>query len=216
MVRHHGWCRAETLWLPPLPQNSGHRALPPRGLPSAASRNEQLHFQKWSFLGVPVSMSWFRSGMETSDWQSLGHMPTPQQHGRLAERAHNTFSFYREEAAACSRWGTPLILEAGSRLSLQHNSLPGSQEEWTVYHSPHIMTLIQNFRWMHSACSSVFSILLPHRLTGSNHSELSLSPAGCWSHVLLPRLHLRSSYSFIKAHFRKLSQLLASLHSALG
>ena len=150
-------------------------------------------------------MSWFRSGMETSDWQSLGHMPTPQ-HFQLLQR----------EAPAFSRWGTPLTPEAGSRLSLQHNSLPGSQEEWTVYHSPHIMTLIKNFRWMHSACSSVFSILLPHCLTGSNHSELSLSPAGCWSHVLLPRLHLRSSYSFIKAHFRKLSQLLASLHPALG
>ena len=55
MVRHHGWCRAETLWLPPLPQHSGHQALTLRGLPSAAARNEQLHFQKWSFLGVPVS-----------------------------------------------------------------------------------------------------------------------------------------------------------------
>lgn len=57
----------ETLWLPPLPQNSGHQALPLRGLPSAASGNEQRHFQKWSFLGVPVS-SCHDSGLE---WRHL-------------------------------------------------------------------------------------------------------------------------------------------------
>lgn len=190
----------------------------PQGLALCCLWKWTAPFPEMEFSWGPCFfMSWFRSGMETSDWQSLGHMPTPQQHGRLAERVRNTFSFYRDEDPAFSRWGTPLTQEAGSRLSLQQNSLLGSQEVYTVYHTPHIMTLRKNFRWMHRACSSVVSILLPHRLTGSNHSGAVIVPCRLFFSCRPSPSPSEELLLIYQSPLQvTLSQLLASLHSALG
>lgn len=81
----------QTHKLPSPPWTSGHLTLTLRCLPSAASRTNGSISRNGSCLRSLLLHVTIQSEVETSDWQSPGHVPIPELRGRL-ERGYITLS----------------------------------------------------------------------------------------------------------------------------